>query len=99
MNLFRGISPSLARFGSHLVGLDLWRQEASRSGVEMCFTIAAITGGYRMEQSFLGPKGHAEQAADLVPAMRQTVGWLFWSLDQYFNAWSATTRNTGGCVR
>jgi hypothetical protein len=78
-------------FGSHLIGLELWRQEASRSGVEMCFTIAAITGGYRMEQSFLGPKGHAEQAADLVPAMRQTVGWLFWSLEQYFGAWSTTT--------
>jgi hypothetical protein len=79
-----------SHFGTHLVGHDLWRQEACRAGAEMCFTIDAIASSYRLHQSFLGPKGHPEQAADLVPAMRQTVGLLFWSLDQYFAAWSAT---------
>jgi glucosylglycerate synthase len=76
------------RFGNHLVGHDLWRQEACRGGTEMCLTIEAVAAGYRLQQSFLGPKGHPEQAADLVPAMRQTVGLLFESLDQYFPVWS-----------
>ena len=80
------------RFGNHLVGHEMWREEACRAGTEICFTIAAMAGGFRLYQSFLGPKGHTEQAApDLVPAIRQTVGTLFWSLDQYFNTWSAST--------
>ncbi len=79
------------RFGGHLLGQELWRQEAGHLGTEVCFTLAAIAGGYRLHQSFLGPKGHLEQSADLVPAMRQTVGALFWSLDQYFATWSAST--------
>jgi hypothetical protein len=78
------------RLGSHLLGHDLWRQEAGQLGTEICLTITALADGYRLHQSFLGPKGHHEQqAADLVPAMRQTVGTLFWSLDQHFAVWSA----------
>jgi hypothetical protein len=80
------------RFGSHLVGHEMWREEACRAGAEICFTIAAMAGSFRLHQSFLGPKGHLEQSSpDLVPAMRQTVGTLFWSLDQYFTTWSAST--------
>ncbi len=79
------------RFGSHLVGHEMWKEEACRAGAELCFTIAAMAGGFRLHQSFLGPKGNPEQSApDLVPAMRQTVGTLFWSLDPYFATWSAS---------
>ena len=77
-----------AKLSGYLLGHELWRQEAARASVEMGFTIAAVTGGFKLHQSFLGTKGHSEQPADLVPAMRQTVGWLFWSLDQYFPVWS-----------
>jgi hypothetical protein len=78
-------------FGSHLLGQEMWSQDAGQAGVEICFTAAAIAGGYRLQQTFLGPKGHVEQqSADLVLAMRQTLGALFWSLDQYFAAWSAS---------
>jgi hypothetical protein len=77
------------RFGSYLVGHEMWRDETCRAGAEICFTLAALAGGFRVSQSFLGPKGHPEQASpDLVPAVRQAVGTLFWSLDQYFNTWS-----------
>lgn len=80
------------RLGNHLVGHNMWREEACRAGAEICFTLAAVAGGFRLHQSFLGHKGHPEQAApDLVPAVRQTVGTLFWSLDQYFNTWSAVS--------
>lgn len=76
------------RFGNHLLGSELWRQEAGRTSPELCFTVAAIGGGYRLYQTFLGPKAHLEQAAaDLVLAMRHTVGSLFWSLGQNSTAW------------
>jgi hypothetical protein len=43
-------------------------------------------------QSFLGEKEHVERrAADLVPALRQTVGVLFSSLAPNFPIWSAVT--------
>ena len=81
-----------SRFGNYMIGHDMWRDEACRAGMVICFTVAAISSGFRLQQSFLGPKGHAEQPApDLVPAMRQTVGTLFSSLDQYFNYWSTST--------
>jgi glucosylglycerate synthase len=80
------------RFGSLLVGHEMWREEACRAGTEICFTLAAVAGGFRLHQSFLGPKGHPEQAPpDLVPAVRQTVGTLFWSMDQYSSTWSTST--------
>jgi glucosylglycerate synthase len=79
-----------SRLGAHLMGQEFWRQEAGRAGVELGFTVAAITGGYRLQQCFLGPKGQLEHApADLVAAMRQTVGTLFWSMGENFNYWSA----------
>ena len=49
-----------------------------------------MAGSYRLHQSFLGPKARVEQApADLVPAIRQSVGTLFWSMDENFSTWSA----------
>ena len=55
----------------------------------MELAISAITGNYRLCQTFLGPKERAEGgAADLVPAMRQTVAVLFSSMDTTFSYWS-----------
>ena len=90
------------RLGSQFLGQDVWRHEASRTGTEISLTIAAITGGYRLCQSFLGPKIHTDRSSsDLVPAMRQTVGTLFWSLEATFPAWSTSadlqTVPTHGC--
>jgi len=80
------------RFGSHLLDLELWRNEFSRMGAEVCFTATAAAGGYRLQQSFLGAKGQVEQqSGDLVLAMRKTLGALFWSLEQDFAVWSAST--------
>ena len=78
------------RLAGHLLAQDIWTQDVARAGAEMCLTVSAIAGGFRLEQSFLGEKPRTEHAsADLVPAMRQTVGTLFWMLDQNFAAWSA----------
>ncbi len=77
------------RLGSHFLGQEIWRHEAGRTGTEICLTIAAIAGGFRLAQSFLGTKSQVDsRSADLVAAMRQTVGGLFWSLEANYSSWN-----------
>jgi hypothetical protein len=71
-----------SRLATHFLEKDLWDQEVCRIGAETCLTLSAITGGFRLAQSFLGSKERAEHApSDLILALRQTVGVLFWSLE------------------
>jgi hypothetical protein len=78
------------RLGSQFLGQNVWDGGTGETGLELRFTLAAITGGYRVCQSFLGGKDHIERrAADLVPALRQTVGTLFSALERDFPIWSA----------
>jgi hypothetical protein len=80
------------RLGSQFLGQNGWHDGPDRAGVELRFTLAAIAGGYRLCQSFLGEKEHVERrAADLVPALRQTVGALFSALESDFSVWSTVT--------
>lgn len=76
--------------GSRLVGHPMWSQDAGRLGPEVCLTLEALAEGHRIVQAFLGPKGQAERPApDLVAALRQTVGPLFWSMENASGAWSS----------
>src|SRR5438309_11365449 len=78
------------QLGSHFLGQEIWVHEAGRTGTEISLTIAAIAGGFRLAQTFLGTKPHLDaRSADLVAAMRQTVGALFWSLEPNFQLWSS----------
>ncbi|MGP0020729.1 MAG: hypothetical protein ACLPHP_19330 [Candidatus Sulfotelmatobacter sp.] len=80
------------RLGSQFLGQNAWNEENARAGSEIQLTLSAIAGGYRIGQSFLGTKQHVERhSADLVPAMRQTVGALFSSLESNFSLWSGKT--------
>ena len=77
------------RLATDFLTKEIWNDERSRVGAEICLTIAAITGNYRVCQSFLGPKAQPDRSAsDLVAAMRRTVGALFSSLDSNFPLWS-----------
>ena len=68
---------------------EVWKDEWGKTGVEVPITIAALTGKYRVCQSFLGTKAPvARDASDVVAAMRRTVGALFASLDSNFPLWS-----------
>ncbi len=79
------------RLASEFLANNAWNEEPARAGPDCQLALAAILGGYRVCQSFLGPKLHVERsAADLVPAMRRTVGPLFSSMAQGFQTWSAT---------
>jgi len=80
------------RMGSQFLAQNSWNDESARAGSEVRITLAAITGGFRIGQSFLGAKNHVEQhAADLVLALRQTIGVLFWSMESNFSLWSNKT--------
>ena len=74
--------------------------EACENGIELRLTLAAITGGYRICQSFLGEKDHVERrAANLVPALRQTVGVLFSSLETDFDSVEHDVWFSAKCLR
>ena len=74
------------QLASYFLGQEIWTHEVGHTGTEIALTISAITGGFRMAQSFLGVKPHVDaRAADLVDAMRHTVGALFWSLEPNFS--------------
>ena len=78
-----------SRLGSQFLGHNSWHDGTDGTGVELRVTLSAIRGGYRICQSFLGEKEHIErQPADLVPALRQTVGTLFSALESDFAVWS-----------
>jgi hypothetical protein len=78
------------RLGSQFLGQNAWNDGTAGVGVELRFTLAALAGGYGIRQSFLGERDHIERrAADLVPALRQTVGALFSALEPDFPVWSA----------
>jgi hypothetical protein len=78
-----------SRLGSQFLNQNGWNDGTRGSGVELRFALAAINGGYRICQSFLGEKEHVERrAADLVPTLRQTVGVLFSALEPDFALWS-----------
>lgn len=77
------------RLVGDLIGHELWNQDAGRLGPEVCFTVSALADDARIFQTFLGPKGHVDhQPADLVPALRQTVAPLFWSMEVTYDWWN-----------
>jgi hypothetical protein len=81
-----------SRLGSQFLAQNAWNDGTEGAGVELLFTLAAITGRSRICQSFLGEKDSVERrGADLVPALRQTVGALFSTMEPAFPAWSAIT--------
>ena len=78
------------RLGSSFLAQDLWQHEAARAGTEISLTITAMSGGFSIAQSFLGTKSHEDRkSSDLVPAIRQTVGALFWWLDTKPGTWTS----------
>jgi glucosylglycerate synthase len=79
------------RLATDFLNKENWSDDPARSGPEISLTISAITGKYRVCQSFLGTKTQADRSAsNLVAAIRRTVGALFASLEGNFPLWSTT---------
>jgi hypothetical protein len=69
---------------------NVWKSEEMRARPEAWMAITAIASGYKCSQSFLGPKvAPSGPAPDLVEAIRQTVGNLFWCLEKFESFWMA----------
>jgi glucosylglycerate synthase len=82
------------RLATDFLSQEIWNDDRGRMGPEICLTITAITGKYRVCQSFLGTKARPDRSAnDLLAAMRRTVGALFSVLDTNFPLWSTITRS------
>ncbi len=79
-----------SRLATDFLSVENWNDDGARTGAEIFMSVMAITGKYRLCQTFLGAKPPQDRnAADLVEAMRRTVGALFSSLDSNFQFWSA----------
>ena len=77
------------RMGSQFLAQNSWSTDLERTAFEVRFSTAAITGGFRVCQSFLGVKSHVERrSSDLVPVLRQTIGELFSVMEPTFASWS-----------
>ncbi len=83
--------PTDYAFSGKLVTQILGQEQITQpnAGAEMQLSISAMSGDFRLGQSFLGTRERVEQgSADVVAAIRRTVGVLFSSLEN-FAAWSA----------
>jgi glucosylglycerate synthase len=80
------------RLGSQFLGQNRWNDGIGENGIELRLTLAAVTGGFRLCQSFLGKKDPGERrVADLVATLRQSVGVLFSALEPDFQLWSTVS--------
>jgi hypothetical protein len=80
------------RLGSHFLGQHQWNDGIGEDGVELRMTLAAVTGRFRICQTFLGKKDPVERrAANLVPALRQSAGVLFSALESEYEVWSTVS--------
>ena len=78
-----------SRLATDFLSKEHW-SEGGRHGAEILLTLMAATDKYRLCQAFLGDKPPQNRsAADLVEAMRRTVGALFFSLEKNLQYWSA----------
>lgn len=77
-------------FAAHCLSKDFWDAGFARDGVELRITGAALAGGFRACETFLGPRTLAP-AQHPRPSLRevfpQVVGSLFASLDEQAGQW------------
>jgi glucosylglycerate synthase len=77
------------QFASDFLVRNAWDDRSNGSGIELRLTLLALRDHRRVCQAFLGDREHIEhRGADLVPALRQTVGTLFSAMEADFALWS-----------
>ncbi len=77
------------RLAAQCLSQNVWNVEAIRERPEAWMAITAISSGMKCCQSFLGPKAPpaAGTGPNFVEAVRQTVGNLFWCLENFQGFW------------
>jgi hypothetical protein len=77
------------KLGAYCLNQDVWHEEPVRSRPEAWMGISALTSDFRCCQVFLGEKPQPPPGSgpDIVEALRQTVGSLFWCLETHQSEW------------
>ena len=77
------------QLATQCLGQDVWNDDAVRARPEAWMGINAICSDLKCCQSFLGPKvtSGATTTQDIVETLRQTVGNLFWCVENYQSQW------------
>jgi hypothetical protein len=86
-----GFSGALA---CQLLAQDVWHEDFVQYGWPLWMTTTALSGGYRLCQSFLGPKIHSEKSAageSLPGTIQRIVGALFRSMEAHESFWVVRT--------
>jgi glucosylglycerate synthase len=83
------------RLATLCLNQDVWNEEAIRARPEAWMAISAISSDFRCCQAFLGEKTQAITGVgtDIVEALRQTVGTLFWCLETQQPLWLESDRS------
>jgi len=77
------------QFATDFLSRNGWEDRANDDGIELRLTLSALRERRRICQAFLGDREHVEhRGADLVPALRHTVGTLFSAMEDDFALWS-----------
>ena len=81
------------QFAVHCLEQDVWQGDLVRASTEIWMTTTAIVGGFKLCQSFLGPKIHAAKSSsqDVVATIQNVVGTLFRCLEKQEPYWTSKT--------
>jgi glucosylglycerate synthase len=73
----------------HYLEQDVWHDETVRASTEIWMTATAIVDGFKLCQSFLGPKIQAQKssAKNIVTAIQDTLGGLFRCMENHESYW------------
>lgn len=77
------------RLACHYLEQDVWHEEFVLARTEIWMTTRAIADGYKLCQSFLGPKIHAAEPSshDIVATIQQALGALFRCMENQQAYW------------
>jgi glycosyltransferase involved in cell wall biosynthesis len=77
------------RLAEHYLSHDVWNSDVARFGIDIWMTTTAITGRYRICQSFLGAKIHdvKDPGVDLSAMLTQVVSSVFSLMEVHEPVW------------
>jgi len=81
------------RLASNCANRDVWHEPSIQESPQIWMAATAIGSDFRCCQSFLGPKMRSAPASptDIVTAIRQAVGALFWCAESQQSQWMSRT--------
>jgi glycosyltransferase involved in cell wall biosynthesis len=81
------------RLAKHYLTQEVWETDVARFGIDIWMTTLAVTGGYKVCQSYLGAKIHdaKDPGSDLGPMFTQVVSSVYGLMGEYKEFWNKVT--------